>query len=205
MLVSSLHQTSPGRFLVTLEDGTEIRSTLAVVTDQRIYTGRELDEEALAAFRAASSLERTKNRAAELLSLRPMSCKELYDKLVQKGEPEQNAAAAVAWLLENRFLDDRNYAGMVVRHYAAKGYGPGRIRNELFRRGVPRELWEEALEELPEQDDEIDRLLRKKLRGDVSDRDALRKATDYLYRRGFKHEDIRAAVERLRMEEGEDW
>ena len=94
---------------------------------------------------------------------------------------------------------------MCVRHYAAKGFGPGRIRNELYRRGVPRELWEAALEELPEQDDEIDRLLRRKLRGDVTDRDAVRKATDYLYRRGFRYEDIRAAVERLRMEAEEEW
>ena len=90
---------------------------------------------------------------------------------------------------------------MCVRHYAAKGFGPGRIRNELYRRGVPRALWDEALEELPEQDDEIDRLLRKKLRGDVNDRDAVKKATDFLYRRGFKYDDIREAVERLRLEE----
>ena len=196
MLVSSLHQTSPGRFLVTLEDGTEIRSTLAVVTDQRIYTGRELDEEALAAFRAASSLERTKNRAAELLSLRPMSCKELYDKLVQKGEPEQNAAAAVAWLLENRFLDDRNYAGMVVRHYAAKGYGPGRIRQELQRRGIDRELWAEALGEMPEADCKLDKFIAARLK-DPSDRDQVRKVSAALFRRGFSWEEIRASLRRF--------
>jgi regulatory protein len=196
MLVSSLHQTSPGRFLVTLEDGTEIRSTLAVVTDQRIYTGRELDEEALAAFRAASSLERTKNRAAELLSLRPMSCKELYDKLVQKGEPEQNAAAAVAWLLENRFLDDRNYAGMVVRHYAAKGYGPGRIRQELQRRGIDRELWAEALGEMPEADYKLDKFIAARLK-DPSDRDQVRKVSAALFRRGFGWDEIKSALRRF--------
>ena len=196
MLVSSLHQTSPGRFLVTLEDGTEIRSTLAVVTDQRIYTGRELDEEALAAFRAASSLEHTKNRAAELLSLRPMSCKELYDKLVQKGEPEQNAAAAVAWLLENRFLDDRSYAGMVVRHYAAKGYGPGRIRQELQRRGIDRELWAEALGEMPEADDKLDKFIAARLK-DPSDRDQVRKVSAALFRRGFGWDEIKSALRRF--------
>ncbi len=196
MLVSSLHQTSPGRFLVTLEDGTEIRSTLAVVTDLRIYTGRELDEEALAAFRAASSLERPKNRAAELLSLRPMSCKELYDKLVQKGEPQQNAAAAVAWLLENRFLDDRNYAGMVVRHYAAKGYGPGRIRQELHRRGIDRELWDEALGEMPEADDRLDKFIAARLR-DPSDRDQVRKVSAALFRKGFGWDEIRSALRRF--------
>ena len=69
---------------------------------------------------------------------------------------------------------------MCVRHYAAKGYGAGRIRSELYRRGIPRELWDDALQELPEQDDQIDALLRRRLRSDTPDRDELRRASDYL-------------------------
>ena len=130
--------------------------------------------------------------------------KELRDRLTQKGETPEDAADAVDWLRDLRLLDDAEYAAMCVRHYAGKGFGEMRIRNELYRRGVPKDLWEEALAELPEQDDTVDALLRRKLRGSVTDRDALRKATDYLYRRGFGREEIRAAVERLRLEEGED-
>ena len=93
-------------------------------------------------------------------------------------------------------LDDAQYAAMCVRHYAAKGYGAGRIRNELYRRGIPRELWDDALQELPEQDDQIDTLLRRRLRSDTPDRDELRRASDYLYRRGFGRDEIRAAIAR---------
>ena len=95
-----------------------------------------------------------------------------------------------------RLLDDAQYAAMCVRHYAAKGYGPGKIRNELYRRGIARELWDEALEELPEQDDRIDALLRRKLKSDTPDRAELRKAADYLYRRGFGRDEIHAALAR---------
>ena len=35
------------------------------------------------------------------------------------------------------FLNDGRYAALVVRHYAGKGYGPARVRQELQRRGVP--------------------------------------------------------------------
>ena len=87
-------------------------------------------------------------------------------------------------------------AAMCVRHYAAKGYGVGRIRSELYRRGIPRELWDDALQELPEQDDQIDTLLRRRLRSDTPDRDELRRASDYLYRRGFGRDEIRAAIAR---------
>lgn len=72
----------------------------------------------------------------------------------------------------------------------------GRIRSELYRRGIPRELWDDALQELPEQDGQIDTLLRRRLRSDTPGRDELRRASDYLYRRGFGRDEIRAAIAR---------
>lgn len=65
-----------------------------------------------------------------------MSVKELTDRLKEKGESPENAEDAAAWLQEMHLLDDAQYAAMCVRHYAAKGYGAGRIRNELYRRGI---------------------------------------------------------------------
>ena len=126
-----------------------------------------------------------------------LSCgKELTDRLKEKGETPDNAEDAAAWLEQMHLLDDAQYAAMCVRHYAAKGYGAGRIRSELYRRGIPRELWDDALQELPEQDEQIDALLRRRLRSDTPDRDELRRASDYLYRRGFGRDEIRAAIAR---------
>ena len=153
-------------------------------------------------LKAEETLSRTKDRALRLLGARPFGERELYDRLVEKGESEQNAAAAVAWLVELRLLDDGEYAAMLVRHYAAKGYGARRIRDELNRRKIPRELWDAAMEELPEEDDTLDKLLRSRLRGaDADDRAALKRATDALARRGFGWDEIKAAVERYRAEE----
>ena len=147
----------------------------------------------------ADALSKTKDRALKFLGMRPFGERELYDRLVEKGETEQNAAAVIAWLLELRLLDDGEYAAMLVRHYAAKGYGPRRIRGELHRRKIPRELWDEALSSLPEQDDTIDKLLRARLRSDEPDRVELKRATDALLRRGFNWDEIKAAVERLHL------
>ena len=147
-----------------------------------------------------AALRKTKDRALKLLGARPFGERELYDRLVEKGETEQNAAATVAWLAELRLLDDAEYAAMVVRHCAAKGFGPRRIRDELFRRKVPRELRDEALDGLPEQDDMIDKLLRARLRSAEPDRAELKRAADALIRRGFGWDEIRQAVERLGLE-----
>ena len=202
MTLTELKQTGHERFLARFDNGEEVRVTLSNVAELGLYAGLQLDDEGMQTLRNRAARAGCRERAMRIIGARPMSEKELYDRLVQKGETSENAAETVQWLVELRLLNDAEYAAMCVRHYAAKGFGPGRIRNELYRRGVPRALWDEALEELPEQDDEIDRLLRKKLRGDVNDRDAVRKATDFLYRRGFQYDDIREAVERLRLEEG---
>lgn len=197
--VVALRQVAPGRVNVELSDGTEIKSTLNVVTDLRLFVGKEVGEETLHAFRAASSQAKTRSRALDLLSHRSMSCRELYDKLLQKGEDEHAAAAAVQWLLENRLLDDAEYAASVVRHYAAKGYGAGRVRSELSRRGIPRELWDEALEQMPDGDDKLMKMIASRL-SNPKDRDQVRKVSAALFRRGYSWDEIRTALRRFEVE-----
>jgi len=141
-----------------------------------------------------------KERALAMLDRRDYSRKELLDKLIEKGEDAAEAEQAVERLAELGFVDDARYAPIIVRHYAAKGYGVQRVRQELQRRGIPRELWDEALGQMPVQDDAVDRLLRGKLKGEAPDRAALKKATDFLARKGYGWEEIRAAVERYNAE-----
>ena len=198
-IVSALRQTSPGRVTVTLCGGEEIKTTLNVVTDLRLYAGRELDGEELKELRAASRSALARNRAMELLSRRPMSEKELIDKLIRKGEDEETAADCARWLRENGFLNDESYAAAVARHYAAKGYGPGRVRAELSRRGVDRELWDDTLEAMPENTDKLDRFIAARLT-DPEDRDQVRKVSAALYRRGYSWEEIRSALRRFNAE-----
>ncbi|MDY4486882.1 MAG: regulatory protein RecX [Candidatus Limivicinus sp.] len=198
-IVSAMRQTSPGRVTVTLCGGEEIKTTLNVVTDLRLYAGRELDGEELKELRAASRSALARNRAMELLSRRPMSEKELIDKLIRKGEDEETAADCARWLRENGFLNDESYAAAVARHYAAKGYGPGRVRAELSRRGVDRELWDDTLEAIPENTDKLDRFIAARLT-DPEDRDQVRKVSAALYRRGYSWEEIRSALRRFNAE-----
>ena len=191
-----LKQTGPEQFLARFENGEEIRTTLNVVADLNLYSGKTFSAEAFEAVKAASGLSKCKQRALRIIGVRPMSSKELLDRLREKGETPENAEQAVQWLLDLKLLNDAEYAAMCVRHYAAKGYGPGKIRNEFYRRGVPKELWDDALLALPEQDEQIDRLLRKKLRSRCPERDELRKAADFLNRRGFHRDEIQAAIQR---------
>ena len=196
MLISEIKKTSPGRLSVIFEDESEVKSTLSVVSDLRLFTGRDLDEEQMSELKSLSSRSIAREKALEYISRRRMSCKELEKKLLDKGYDEETAEYCVSWLLEQGFLNDENYAGAVVRHYAAKGYGPGRIRAELSRRGIERELWDGALEEMPEDTSKIDKFISSRLT-DPGDRAQVQKITAALYRRGHSWEDIRRALRRF--------
>lgn len=203
MLISDIRQTSSGRMTVGLDNGSEIKTTLGVVTDLRLFSGRELDEEELETLKTASVRALARERAIEMLSRRSMSRAEMVKKLIEKGEDEDTAEYCADWLVEHSLIDDESYAAAVARHYAAKGYGAGRVRAELGRRGISRELWEDALSSMPENDDKIDRFISARLT-DPDDRDAVRKISQALFRRGYSWDEIRSALERHRAEIQED-
>ena len=203
MVVTAIKQSSPGRFTVAFDSSETLLSTLDVVTDARLYAGMELDEEAFEELKRSSSKALDRQKALEMLSRRPYSRRELKDKLLRSGKDEQRAEDCVAWLAERGFLDDGEYAGAVARHYTAKGYGTGRVKSELRRRGIGRELMDETLSELPENTEKLDAFIARRL-DDPSDRDSVRKLSAALFRRGYSWEEIRAALRRFNSEIEED-
>lgn len=209
------------------EDGSLVRVGEGDVVSLSLYAGKELTEDEAAALTAAADRGKLMEKAVDLLSLRPLSRRELIDKLSQpprrrrkpnaktveppppdpetlrrQSEALRETAEGVADRLEELgLLNDEEYAKTVARHYAAKGYGVRRLRDELYLRGVPREFWDDALAEAEPDGSGIEQLARKKLRGAEPTRENLKKVSDYLARRGFGWEEISAALERLRSEE----
>lgn len=197
MRITSLKQVTAEHVTVIFAEGQEIKTTLGVVTELRLFAGRELDDRDMEILARESKRALSREKALELVSQRQMSAKELSRKLRDKGADEETADYCVRWITERGLIDEERYAGAIVRHYAAKGYGEGRVRQELQRRGVPRELWDDALGQMPENTAKLDRLVASKLR-DPEDRDAVRKLSASLYRRGYSGEEIREALERAR-------
>jgi len=131
-------------------------------------------------------------------------------RLIKKGESEETAQDTVQWLEDIGAVNDSEFAAAIVRHYSSKGYGLARIKDELYKRGIKRDLWEDALAGLEADafDEAAHQFLEKKLRGS-SDKDDLRRAMDALCRRGFGYEEARSAVNRYmedlgNTEENED-
>lgn len=196
------------RWLVWLDDGSLIRVTENEVVSFALYAGMELSDEAYDDLVEKAAHSRARVKALELIAAKPMSRRELTDKLTARrprgkdgrerpplATPEQ-AAEAADWLEELGYLDDAEYAKAVVRHYSAKGYGDRKLRDELFRRGVPRQCWEDALEEAQPPEEGIDAFLRSRFKGRVPDQTELKRASDALARRGYRWDQIREGLNR---------
>lgn len=188
-----------GRWLAVLEDGSILRIGEGEVIDFALYAGRELSEEEAVRLQASARRNGLKTRAIELLMRKPQSRKELGRKLLEWEASEEEAAAICDRMEELGYLNEKEYAGRVVRHYAAKGFGERKLRDELYRRGVPRELWEEALSQIEDNSEAIDAFLEQKLKGDHDPR-AVKRASDALARRGFSWSEISEALRRYGME-----
>lgn len=192
-----------GRILVFLEDGACLKITEQELLDFGLRAGEELDEDTLRRLKEAAGVSNTRAAAADLIGKRAMSRRDLERKLREKGASEAEARYAAEWLEAIGALNDAEYAAALVRHYSGRGYGPARVREKLYEKGVPKELWEEALEQIPENEGQIDVFLAGKLRGREPDEKEKRRLTNALLRRGYSWNDIKAAWNRLgeRMEE----
>lgn len=192
------------RYYLELDGGTEkLTITINQIADYSLFTGRELTDEEMESLRKDASLSGARATALRILGDRNMSVREITDRLVAKGTGEEAAAETAQWLEDIGAVNDEEYASLIVRHYAAKGYGISRVKNELHRRGIPRELWDDALAELSGTEEAAYALLRSRLGGEMPDRAGMKKATDALFRRGFTWDEIKSAVERYKNETGE--
>ena len=188
-----------GRVLVFLEDGACLKITEQELLDFGLRSGDELDEGTLSRLRAAAGVSNVKASAADLIGKRAMSRRDLERKLQEKGATQAEACYAAEWLEAIGALDDGEYAALLVRHYSQMGYGPARVREKLREKGIPRELWEDALAAMPDPAEAIDVFLQAKCRGALDQREKKR-LSDALLRRGFAWADIRAGLARLGAE-----
>lgn len=198
-----------GRYGVKLADGMVLRLYRQTIEDFSLYPGLELTQERMDALRESAGAYSAKMRAVRIVSASSVSAKTLQRRLIDKGEDPTQAQAAVAWMEELHLVDDRQTAAQIVSGCIAKGYGIRRARQVLYEKQIPKDIWDEVLEDYPDQTEYIEKYLRTKLPPNA-DPKLCKRAIDGLIRRGHSYSAIRRAMERMgadaeEFQEEETW
>ena len=197
-----LLKTTPdraGRYWITLETGKKMALYRQTVEEFGLYSGKELSEDTWEALLEHAGKISARMRAVRIVSASNVSKRDLQDRLVRKGETPNQAREAIEWMEDLHLVDDRNTAEQVVHSCISKGYGLARAKQALFEKRIPKEYWEEALAEYPDQMEYILRFLRKSLDAEPDDRQ-VKKAVDALLRRGHSYGRIREGLQLISVE-----
>jgi regulatory protein len=138
--------------------------------------GPELDPEAL-------------ERALRFIEYRPRSTGETRSRLRRYGYDAQTATQITDHLVSVGILEDRAFANLYMDELIRKGMGCRRVRQELFKKMLDRDVVDEVMESYPldletERASEAAGRLLSRISGDDPS-GARRKLSAYLMRRGY--------------------
>lgn len=191
-----------GRYVVAVDGRPAHTVSLDIIDQLKLRVGGVVDAAGEAALEGAAAALQTYDRALNLLAFQARSARDLRRRLVQKGEPAEHVDRAIERLTAQGLLDDAQFARQLARSkVASQGASRRRLQQEMFKRGVAREVADEAIAEVyeDEQVDEgvlVEEVARKKVRSLAKlDPEARRRRLyAFLARRGYEGEAIRRAM-----------
>lgn len=188
-----------GRYRVLFENGTTQKLYRQTIEDFGLFSGKELSDDEMQALAQAAGAMSAKMRAVRIVSASSVSGKDLQHRLIRKGEDPTHARDAAEWMESLNLINDRDTAEQVVYRCIQKGYGLARAKQALYEKQIPKSLWDEVLEDYPDQIDKIMDFLRAKLPQDANDK-VIHSTINALLRRGHSYSNIRKALQLLSMD-----
>ena len=211
---------NPERVNVYVNEKYAFSLDIAQVVELKIKVGRVVTAEELAEFRRASEFGKLYQRALEWTLIRPRSVRETRDYLLRKlktsssgrssrpslrgsslgprrdcGFPSEDvfefSQKIVGRLLEKGYLDDRRFAEWYVENrFVKKGVSQKRLRMELVKKGIDKEIIDEVLDGRNDEEE-----LRKMVQRKRAKYDDPQKLMAYLSRQGFSYDLVRKVIE----------
>jgi regulatory protein len=204
--ISALTPQERGRVSLKFDNGVEVllyrgelRKAAQLEGRQFLQAGDEIQTATYEAILQQIVGLRAKKRAMHLLEQMDRTEYQLCEKLRQNGYPESCIEQAVDYVKRFHYIDDLRYASQYIRCQQEKK-SCQRLRMDLMKRGVAREVIEAALETefCSDEREKIAELLQKRrYDADGADRKEQQRMYQYLLRRGYKSNDILAVMKNV--------
>ncbi|MDE6124187.1 MAG: recombination regulator RecX [Eubacterium sp.] len=181
-----------------LDDEYRITTDVEFWAENFIKDGTDIDDEEWENLVTKINYRKAFNKCADLLSRRDHSVKELKEKLLRTVD-EASADKAIERFLELGYLDDEKFAKALAKHlYEVKNYSDNHVRQELYKRGISREIVYDIIDNSEiDSIETIINLVIKKYYNKLDAENGKEKVIAALMRKGFSYGDIKTALHRI--------
>lgn len=173
-----------------------------IVAEFNLKEGIDIPESAVSEIVRANDIRRARERALYLLDAREYSYTELFKKL-EVNYDEDICYEVLNRLAELGLINDRRYAERLGEYLIEKKrFGRYRASQEMYRRGLSREIINETLDKYDE--DSVVRLyelVKEKYERYMTDEKGINKVRNALVRKGFSYDDINVVIKTVLDEE----
>ena len=162
----------------------------------KLKIGTELDEKEVEKLSLESNLSKAMKKAMDVLSRKPVTKKELQNKLFEKGYDESVVSVALEELAELGYLNDYDYATLYLDYASEKCYGKKKIVYELTHKGVDPDIIYDVLEKhyRPTTEELSEMIFSKYGSVDCSDIKTKQKIMRFFVSRGFGFDEANDAI-----------
>lgn len=198
MIITSIEKYKGETFCVIADGNKRVYLHRDIIAKYGLKADMEISSEDFAKVLFASELRRATRRAMYLINEREYSYIQLFEKL-KKNYPEDICYKVVNYMAAKGYVNDKRFAEALVYNYMeCKLYGPRRVKQELYKRGIRGRTADEAIEnKLCGLEDRLKSLIEKKYLGylqDPDDRKSVEKVKNGLIRAGYDFYDINRAI-----------
>jgi regulatory protein len=205
MRITRIEQTKrKNRYSIYVDDAYAAEVSEDILVKYRLHKGQVIGHDFFQEVIIAEEQNKVNNYALKLLSHRSRSRQEIVQKLRLRGYDDAAIGKTMEFLEGHGYIDDEAFAEDFVRsRLSKKSHGKALIKQELYSRGVPKEVINRAVDGHMGYDEEYEialELAEKKIRGSYRDddkRDQYRKLGAFLQRKGFDYEVISSVLSKV--------
>jgi regulatory protein len=160
--------------------------------------GERLTDQQIKNLTKEERKKEAKEVALKILSFRRRTEKQVKEKLQKKGFDEKTIKATIDKLKEFDLINDLEFATSWIKdRLSFKPRGKKLLKQELWKKGIKKEIIEQVTEELCQDEDKSALELLEKINKrykDLEPKVAKRRMFSFLLRRGFSYETIKNAL-----------
>ncbi len=194
-------QKNKNRVNVYIDENFAFGIDIEILYKYSLEVDTEIDESFIKDVLQGEEQNRANNYALNLLSYRWRSECEIRNSMNTKGYSQDTIDNTIKFLKEQELIDDRRFAESFIKDKINfRDWGSYRLKQELFSKGVSKNIVDEVIEKYC--DDEFERamnLASKKIKSYKNDdKNAIyRKLGGYLQRKGYSYDVISSVLKEL--------